>query len=54
MNPAYWLYAFLGLSSLLCLGASISYFFVHRPGMALAFMCYAVANAGMIWDAYCK
>jgi len=54
MNPTYWLFAFLGLSSLLCLGASGSYLFVGRPGMSLAFLCYAIANAGMIWDAFCK
>lgn len=27
------------------------YFIQHRPGMALAFAGYVIANAGLIWDA---
>ena len=26
-------------------------FILHRPGMALAFFGYVLANAGLIWDA---
>ena len=30
----------------------VSYqFFLNRPGMALAFFGYVLANAGLIWDA---
>ena len=27
------------------------YFFASRPGMALAFIGYVIANLGLIWDA---
>ena len=32
-------------------GASLAYYYSARPGMALAFVGYVVANLGLIWDA---
>jgi len=54
MNPKLWIALFLGLSSMLCLGAAIAYFYAGRPGMAVAFLCYSTANASLIWDAFCQ
>jgi hypothetical protein len=34
--------------------ATGAYWFAHRPGMALAFFGYAIANIGFIWDALAK
>lgn len=42
---------FLGLSALLSFGAAVFYLIDKRPGMALTFLCYAISNVGLIWDA---
>ena len=40
---------FLAIMSLGYLGASIAYLSVGNQGYALALLCYAVANCGLIW-----
>ena len=32
-------------------GAALAYHYSMRPGMAVAFVGYVIANAGLIWDA---
>lgn len=51
MTPANWVAAMLILVSLIYGAAAIAYACGTRPGMALAFVGYVVANAGLIWDA---
>ncbi len=51
MTPTHWVIAMLVTVSLIYGGASAAYYFAVRPGMALAFVGYVVANAGLIWDA---
>lgn len=41
------------LASVLYLWMAANYQFgLHRPGSAIAFVGYAVANVGFIWDAW--
>ena len=52
MPPVYWLPPILVLVSLIYGGAALAYYFSLRPGMAVAFMGYVIANAGLIWDVF--
>ena len=54
MTSQFWITFFLGASVILCTGASMAYLLNNRPGMALAFFSYALANIGIIWDSYPK
>jgi hypothetical protein len=51
MTPALWTAALLITVSLLYGAAAIAYQIGARPGMALAFVGYVIANIGLIWDA---
>jgi hypothetical protein len=51
MTPALWVCALLVTVSVLYGSAAAAYWFGARPGMALAFVGYVVANLGLIWDA---
>lgn len=39
------------LASLLYVWQTLWYHFENRPGLALAFAGYVIANVGLIWDA---
>jgi len=52
MTSVYWVAAMLALVSLIYGGAALAYYFSLRPGMAVAFMGYVIANAGLIWDVF--
>ena len=52
MTPAEWVALMLVTVSLIYGGAAIGYWFGARPGMALAFIGYIVANAGLVWDVF--
>ena len=54
MTPAYWVVLMLALVTTIYVGAAIAYQFAARPGMAIAFAGYVVANLGLIWDALAK
>ena len=42
----------LTLGLIVYIGQVLGYqFILNRPGMALAFLGYVIANAGLIWDA---
>ena len=51
MTPVLWVVGMLGVVSMIYLLASGGYLSLGRPGMALAFVGYVVANLGLIWDA---
>lgn len=54
MTPATWLVALLVTVSCLYTATAGAYYFHSRPGMAVAFVGYVVANIGLIWDALQK
>ena len=54
MSPALWVVAMLVTVSTIYLGAAAAYQFADRPGMALAFVGYVIANIGLILDAMQK
>jgi len=51
LTPQGWLILMLTSVTLIYTGSSIAYYFVSRPGMALVFIGYAIANIGLIIDA---
>ena len=51
MVPSYWVALMLGTVSILYLIATVAYQLGHRPGMAVTFAGYIIANLGLIWDA---
>jgi len=51
MTPSQWLFTFLILSTALNAGTAIAYWYFTRHGLALVFMCYAVSNLGLMYDA---
>ena len=51
MSPYHWVALMLVTVSLIYGGAAVGYLYGARPGMALAFVGYVVANIGLIWDA---
>lgn len=53
MTPAHWVVLMLVTVTLIYGAAAAAYYFGARPGMALTFVGYVVANAGLIWDALC-
>lgn len=40
----------IGIVTLIYVGVTISEFAANRPGMAIAFLGYALANIGLIWQ----
>lgn len=50
MSPL-WLVTPLALATALYAAQAVGYHFAHRPGMVVAFIGYAIANAGLIYDA---
>lgn len=40
------------VAALLYLGVGVGYYRTQQPGMALAFVAYALANVGFAWDAW--
>lgn len=52
MTFAHWLAWLLGISAALYVGISIAYAAGSRPGMTVAFIGYAIANIGIVWDAF--
>ena len=51
MNGTYLVVLMLGLVSALYAASVAGYLFAGRPGMALTFAGYVIANIGLIWDA---
>ena len=51
MTPSTWVVAMLLAVSLIYGATALAYSLGSRPGMALAFVGYVIANAGLIWDA---
>lgn len=51
MNPALWVVLMLAIVSVVYGVTASAYQFGGRPGMALAFSGYVIANIGLIWDA---
>ena len=52
MTPAHWIAVLFGLGGILYVGASVAYYLSARPGMAIAFIGYAAANIGLVWDIF--
>lgn len=46
--------AMLSVMGVLCAIAALGFFFIGRPGMALAFAGYVLANGGFIIEAISK
>lgn len=51
MTPSSWVALMLGVTAAIYAVTAGAYQFAGRPGMMLAFVGYAVANIGFIWDA---
>ena len=52
MNPYLWVVLPLALATCLYAVLAGGYFFaLGRPGMAVGFLGYVIANLGFIWDA---
>ena len=51
MTPTHWVVLMLVTVSVVYSGAALAYHYSMRPGMAVAFVGYVIANAGLIWDA---
>ena len=51
MTPQHWLIGMLATTAAIYAATAVAYHFSLRPGMTLVFIGYAVANAGLIWDA---
>lgn len=52
MTFAHWIALLFGIAAILYLAASIAYQMGGRPGMTVAYIGYAVANGGFIYDAF--
>lgn len=52
MTFAHWIAILFGLGGLLYVGAAFAYYIGARPGMTLAFLGYAVANCGLVYDIF--
>ena len=51
MTPTEWVVLMLVTVSVIYGVTSVAYYFALRPGMALVFAGYVIANVGLIWDA---
>ena len=54
MTPASWVVLMLVAVSIIYTATAGAYYFSARPGMALAFIGYVIANVGFILDAMQK
>ena len=52
MTATGWVVLMLAATIAIYTGAALAYQFAGRPGMALAFVGYVIANVGLIWDAF--
>ena len=52
MTFAHWIALLFGIGGLLYIAAAVAYYIGARPGIAVAFVGYAVANIGMVYDAF--
>ena len=52
MTFAHWIAVIFGIGGVLYCGAALAYYVGARPGMALAFIGYAVANIGLVYDIF--
>jgi len=52
MTFAHWIAILFGIGGVLYIGAAVAYYLGMRPGMTVAFIGYAVANIGMVYDAF--
>lgn len=52
MTPTAWVAFMLVTVSVVYGGAAFAYYLGARPGMALTFVGYVVANVGLIWDIF--
>jgi len=52
MTFAHWIAWGFALSIGIYLAISLGYLAGHRPGMTVAYVGYAIANAGFIYDAF--
>jgi hypothetical protein len=50
MTPVSWLVLMLVIVTLIYTGTAVAYQLADRPGMALAFLGYMLANIGLIFD----
>lgn len=51
MTPVAWIVTMLATTTMIYLVAAVAYHFADRPGMALCFIGYGLANVGLIIDA---
>lgn len=51
MTPAQWVVVMLVSVSVIYGVTAVAYQFSARPGMAITFAGYLIANIGLIWDA---
>ena len=51
MTATHWVALMLVAVSVIYAATAGGYLFAGRPGMALAFVGYVLANIGFIWDA---
>jgi hypothetical protein len=51
MNATHWVILMLSTVAVQYAVAAGAYQFAGRPGMALAFIGYLLANIGLVWDA---
>ena len=52
MTPVLWAVLLLGVTAILYAGTTFAYYFTGRPGMAVTFIGYVIANIGLIWDLF--
>lgn len=52
MTFAHWIALLFAIGGVLYLGAAVAYYMGARPGMTVAFIGYAVANIGIVYDAF--
>lgn len=52
MTPAQWVVLSLGFTALVYIVTAVAYHFGARPGMALTFAGYTVANIGLMYDMF--
>jgi uncharacterized membrane protein YecN with MAPEG domain len=52
MTPTHWVALMLVVVSVVYGAAAVAYQLGARPGMALTFVGYIIANVGLIWDVF--
>ena len=51
MTPVLWVVLLLAVVAAIYAATAFAYLFAGRPGMAVAFIGYVVANIGLVYDA---